>query len=509
MIRLTFIIVFFICPGLLYSISPLDSSLGDGEIKAKEEGRIQFEKAEKYYEEEDYQAAIEHYLLANQYMPTNLVICKKLALSHAALGQAEEAAVFVQRYFLKEYKPVFLKDEGFKGVINSAPFQDIVNSHTPKASVWSFVYLYVALIGFYIAVILNFNRRIDRMARILISAFIFIHSFFIFHICFELTNYHYTYPHSKYMSTWASLLYGPFLFLYFRRITKQKPFRQIDMLHFLPTLLLIFFLLPIYTMSAQEKLDLELAQEINGRSGEFAFYTPVIVSLKFASLAIYGLLIRQIYRTGKKKKALSKKNLIWQRNIYFIHVAYIISYGVYGVLIYYEVFSGFLFHLQLICMSLMVLYVGYSANVQPNVFSGLYSFDNQLFLKYKKSGLTESLSRELKNDLIRLFQEEKIYKDNNINLDILATKLQTTRHNASQVINEHFQLSFNELINKYRINEAKSILDTDVNKNLNIIDIAYDVGFNNRATFNKAFKKITSLTPKEYQQSMQKPKKCG
>jgi AraC-like DNA-binding protein len=150
-------------------------------------------------------------------------------------------------------------------------------------------------------------------------------------------------------------------------------------------------------------------------------------------------------------------------------------------------------------MALMVLYVGYSANVQPHLFSGLYSYDNQLLFKYKKSGLTHSLSQELKEHLIRLFDDEKIYKENDISLEVLAARLNTTRHNASQVINEHFKISFHELVNTYRIQEAKKILDNDHQKNLNIIDVAYEVGYNNKVTFNKAFKKDTQLTPSEYQ----------
>ena len=499
MIRTLLIIALFVCLGKAYSIHP-PVTISKKET-VRDEGKMHFEQAEILFSQQNYSSAIESYLKADHFMPKNVVICQKLALSHAALGQADEAAVFVEKYFIKEYRPKFLEHEGFKAVISTPPFQNILDRYNPNATIWSFFYLYVAMIGFYVAVIINFNKKIDRMAKLLISAFIFIHSFFIFHICFDLTNYNYTYPHSYYMSTWASLLYGPFLFLYFRRITKRKPFKTADLLHFLPTVFLILYLLPVYTLSAEDKLSIMLDSELTGYEGEYGHYTPVIVILKFGSLAIYGLFIRKIYLTGTRVKELSSKNLIWQRNVYYIHVAYIISYGIYGVLIYYQVFSGFLYHLQLITMSLMVVYVGYSANVQPQVFSGLYSFDNQLFFKYKKSGLTESLSKELKNDLIRLFEEEKVYKDNNISLDLLASKLHTTRHNASQVINEHFKLSFNELINKYRINEAISILDADVNKNLNIIDIAYDVGYNNRATFNKAFKKNIRLTPKEYQQS--------
>ncbi|KAG1654436.1 Formyltetrahydrofolate deformylase [Nymphon striatum] len=58
------------------------------------------------------------------------------------------------------------------------------------------------------------------------------------------------------------------------------------------------------------------------------------------------------------------------------------------------------------------------------------------------------------------------------------------------------------LINTYRIQEAKELLNNDKRKNLNIIDIAYEVGYNNKVTFNKAFKKDTKLTPSQYQRNV-------
>ena len=180
---------------------------------------------------------------------------------------------------------------------------------------------------------------------------------------------------------------------------------------------------------------------------------------------------------------------------------YVFCYAAYGILLSNNITSGFLYHMQVISMASMVMYVGYSANVQPNVFSGLYHFNDALFFKYEKSGLTDSLSKELGEKLIHLFDTEKIYKESDINLEMVAKRLDTTRHNASQVINEHFNMNFHELVNKYRIREAKDILNSDKKKNLNIIDIAYEVGYNNKVTFNKAFKKDTSLTPSEYQKT--------
>ena len=87
----------------------------------------------------------------------------------------------------------------------------------------------------------------------------------------------------------------------------------------------------------------------------------------------------------------------------------------------------------------MVLYIGYKSYLMPNLFTS--SFVKQQN-KYKKSGLTSSFSNELKEQLMQLLEVDKIYRQNNISLAIVSDKLGTTRHNTSQVINEHFGLNF-------------------------------------------------------------------
>ena len=94
--------------------------------------------------------------------------------------------------------------------------------------------------------------------------------------------------------------------------------------------------------------------------------------------------------------------------------------------------------------------------------------------------------------------EDKPYLKNNLRLNDMAQLLNVSRHHASQIINEHFNLSFFDFINKYRVEEAKTMLMEYKKDDLNINQIAYSVGFNNRASFYKAFKKFTHATPTDY-----------
>ncbi|MDT7829675.1 helix-turn-helix transcriptional regulator [Pricia sp. S334] len=458
-----------------------------------QETRLLLEKADNLYLERQFSEAIKTYgLVLENDRAIKAPVLKKIALSHAALNHVQECVAYLERALVSEFNPAILVDGRFDSIRDTEAFNELADKYTPTVNLWSFLYLYAALIGFYISIMLNFNNKIDPVARTLISLFVFIHSVFILHICISITHYEYQFPHSYLMSTAFSFLYGPLLYFYFKRITRQYRFRIIDLLHLVPTVLFLIYLIPIYALPASEKLQL-LVQDANDG---FSVANLTVTTIKLTSLIVYGYFIRKIYLRGKQRKGLDKSSEIWKKNLYRIHFLYIISYTLYCVFITNDLP---LFHSQVICMALMVLYVGYSASVQPNVFSGNYAYANQFFPKYKKSGLTDSLSRELMQSLVHLFSMDKIYKENDICLEMVAHRLNTTRHNASQVINEHFDMNFHELVNKYRIQEAKSILDGDRQKNLNIIDVAYEVGYNNKVTFNKAFKKDTKLTPSEYQ----------
>ena len=60
-------------------------------------------------------------------------------------------------------------------------------------------------------------------------------------------------------------------------------------------------------------------------------------------------------------------------------------------------------------------------------------------------------------------------------------------------------MNFNDFINKYRVIEVKEKLANSANSHLTIMSLAYDAGFNSKATFNRAFKKHTGENPSKYQ----------
>ena len=124
-------------------------------------------------------------------------------------------------------------------------------------------------------------------------------------------------------------------------------------------------------------------------------------------------------------------------------------------------------------------------------------------IKYEKSGLDDDLKNDILRKLETVLQEEGYYKTNLASLVDISSKINETTHNVSQVINEKTGMNFFNWLASYRIEEAKKILSGNDAMKFKIEEIAEMVGYNSKASFNKAFKNITGQTPSEYRKLMQ------
>ena len=97
-----------------------------------------------------------------------------------------------------------------------------------------------------------------------------------------------------------------------------------------------------------------------------------------------------------------------------------------------------------------------------------------------------------------LLQNDRLFEDPELSLTQMAKLLQTNPSVLSKIINQGFQLNFNDFINQYRISAVKEKLLAGEQKTQTLLGIAFDCGFNSKATFNRAFKKVTGLSPKEW-----------
>lgn len=120
-------------------------------------------------------------------------------------------------------------------------------------------------------------------------------------------------------------------------------------------------------------------------------------------------------------------------------------------------------------------------------------------------GMPESKSEELLLRITQLMENEKLYQEPELTLQALADKLGIPSYQSSQLINDGMRKNFYDLVNGYRVQEAKRLLLDTKNKNFTIISVGFEAGFNSKTTFNTVFKKFTGLTPTEFRNSQKIP----
>jgi AraC-like DNA-binding protein len=110
--------------------------------------------------------------------------------------------------------------------------------------------------------------------------------------------------------------------------------------------------------------------------------------------------------------------------------------------------------------------------------------------------------KEWKEKILQVVVGEKQFEKPELSLTDLAKQLGTNASVLSRVVNKGFGMNFNDFINYYRVQAVLEKLKAGEQKTQTLLGIAYDCGFNSKATFNRAFKKVTGVSPKEWLQNL-------
>lgn len=118
--------------------------------------------------------------------------------------------------------------------------------------------------------------------------------------------------------------------------------------------------------------------------------------------------------------------------------------------------------------------------------------------KPKVERLNEKELHHWQKLLRQVMEHEKLYLEPELNLNDLARRLGTNASVLSNCINRAFDQNFNDFVNAYRVEAVKKLLSDPKAAHLSLLGIGLESGFNSKATFNRAFKKLTGLSPREF-----------
>lgn len=127
---------------------------------------------------------------------------------------------------------------------------------------------------------------------------------------------------------------------------------------------------------------------------------------------------------------------------------------------------------------------------------------NILRKKYDRSGLKQTSADEYSALLDAHMRDDKPYLDPELRIDDVARALGIKRHHLTQILSEKYNQNFFMYVNGFRIEEARRMMADERNREKTVLRIAFDTGFNSKATFNRIFKEATGMTPTEYRKKL-------
>lgn len=115
--------------------------------------------------------------------------------------------------------------------------------------------------------------------------------------------------------------------------------------------------------------------------------------------------------------------------------------------------------------------------------------------KYENSALSDEQASRIALKINAAMQNDLLYRDPNLSLFGLSKHIGASSHYVSQTLNSKLHATFFDYVNSWRIKDAlKQLASTDKT----VLMITFDVGFNSRSSFYKAFKRETGKTPMQF-----------
>ena len=365
----------------------------------------------------------------------------------------------------------------------------------PSFDTWTSFFLLVCSFGYFLSIILFSNKK-TLSANWPIILMVLGFSIILLQYVFFWTGYLQLYPYLYLFDHTWYLAFGPLLYAYVTQLY-NKSFK-IRWYHFLPAA--ISFGLNIFYLIKSDGFT-----NLNDFQDERLFYfftvfrSPWVAGI---SLALYIFITRDFIKFNKTTPINQFQNTRnkWAKFLINLFTVFVIAYLSYFILVIFPFFNPQWDYAISFAMSVSIYGIGYMVYREPSIFNG--ELMANLFLKETHaSTFSEETAEEFYETLLNYIEKKKPYLDNNLRLVNLADNVGFSSHTLSKLINEKAEKNFNQFINDFRLNEAERLLVED--EKMPIKNVYYEVGFNNKATFYKAFKNKHNCTPLEFKENLE------
>lgn len=315
--------------------------------------------------------------------------------------------------------------------------------------------------------------------------------------------------------TFTSLSVFPLYYLYIEILTKNPKTEAKHIKLFIPAFGILLLSTAVYLMMPHELRNEYINNYIFNNGSFETGHSFIKIQLLLTYLLQIIYFIQIVYFSVRIKKYVDQyndkinnyysnvenKEIEWPKLILysFISIALIsIIFNFLGRSYFSQ--SILLLSIPSLSYTILLFLFGYMGNLQSySVKDFNVEEENDIKSTGNENQETELTSQsQLISSMLDLFDNQRIYQKSDLKITDIASSLNTNRTYVSNAINAYCKCSFNAMVNKYRIKEAKEILAIEQNNIYSLDFIAAKVGFNNVHTFIRIFKELENTTPGRY-----------
>lgn len=387
----------------------------------------------------------------------------------------------------------------------------------------SFIFLIATFLGFLIFIALFFRNHSQKHSSKLLAIYILTFSLFAAHNLLVVTGLLTQFPYAFRCTKALHYLPGVLVYLYVRATVKKgTTLLKKDYLLFLPTILHFIELLPFYftdKITKQQQVAAFFADMNSGlknTEGYLPAYVHPILALTLTTVCLF-FSYRIVIRADEDDRPIDKAIKKWLNLFLAFNLLLFSTLG-------FHVFTATLlknynvFLTNLIETSCLLITTGITLFFHPNILYGIPADaekEDKNDVKEQKSDATDKI--ESKALIITQDKKEQYLQNIEAKMKALKPFLQPgfslkdlsditniPYTYLSIIINQEYNLNFNEFVNKYRIDYVKAILESPESHLFTLEAISKKAGFSSRATFSRAFLKFECCSPKDYLKKIKK-----
>lgn len=310
-------------------------------------------------------------------------------------------------------------------------------------------------------------------------------------------------------------LLPPVLFFYIRSLLDQSfVLQKRDLVHFIPALIYILYSLVVFITD-----QWILGYPYFYADGKDKDFSPWYQICGFISLIAYLLASLRVYKHYLilSYNALSYADTVlfkWAKHFLIAFIILVSLRGLFFILNpeWAEFGRKFWYYLSFSVLYYYISISGYTNAIHSSIPFSIFSSssasqpEQETATKDPAPNTDKEPIEDLdewKEKIVSLITQERLFENPVLTIGDLATRLHTHSRKISSVINQGFDMNFNDFINTYRIEEVIRKINAGEADSQTLLGIAYDAGFNSKSTFNRAFKRVKTITPKEYLEKME------